>query len=108
MTSSTWSCLSASTTSVAGSGGYPAPSGDVEAVAVDLPITLGQFVKVAGFAVTGGDAKQLVVQGEVRLNGEVETRRGHKLSAGDVVEVAGQLARVSTRGADARGQTPWS
>ena len=64
-------------------------------IEVELPITLGQFVKVAGFASTGGDAKRLVVRGLVLLNGHVEQRRGHRLSPGDVVEVAGAAARVS-------------
>jgi ribosome-associated protein len=66
----------------------------IEAVAVNLPITLGQFVKAAGLADTGGDAKLLVTSGEVRVNGEVETRRGHKLSLLDVVETRGSAARV--------------
>ena len=85
-----------------GSGAHPAPSRGVEPVAVDLPITLGQFIKAAGLATTGGDAKRLVVQGDVRLNGVVEIRRGHKLSPGDVIEVAGRAARVTGRGTDDR------
>jgi ribosome-associated protein len=64
---------------------------------VDLPITLGQFVKVAGFASTGGDAKRLVTAGLVRLNSRVETRRGRKLSPGDVVESGGMSAQVLDR-----------
>ena len=76
---------------------------EVDKVTVDLPITVGQFVKTAGFATTGGEAKYLVTTGEVRVNGEVETRRGHKLVAGDEVEVAGKAARVVARGS---GGTP--
>ena len=71
---------------------------EVDQVTVDLPITVGQFVKTAGFATTGGEAKYLVTTGEVRVNGEVETRRGHKLVPGDEVEVAGKTARVVARG----------
>ncbi len=63
-------------------------------IAVDLPITLGQFVKLAGLAATGGDAKRLVVSGLVRVNGEVDRRRGHKLASGDIVEVQGAAAQV--------------
>jgi ribosome-associated protein len=66
-------------------------------VSVDLPITLGQFVKLAGWAGSGGDAKQLVAAGEVRVNGEVEPRRGHKLTPGDAVESQGRLATVVAR-----------
>ncbi len=67
-------------------------------VAVDLPITVGQFVKVAGLAVTGGEAKQLVTAGLIRVNGQVEKRRGHKLNAGDIVESHGAAAEVSALG----------
>ena len=70
----------------------------VEETIVDLPITVGQFVKAAGFATTGGEAKYLVTAGQVQVNGEVETRRGHKLVPGDEVEVAGKTARVVARG----------
>ena len=66
-------------------------------VSVDLPITLGQFVKLAGWAGSGGDAKQLVAAGEVRVNGEAETRRGRKLALGDAVESQGRLATVVAR-----------
>ena len=63
-------------------------------IAVDVPITLGQFVKLAGLAETGGDAKVLVVSGLVRVNGQIEKRRGHRLAPGDVVEVGGRGALV--------------
>ncbi|OFW61252.1 MAG: hypothetical protein A2133_11200 [Actinobacteria bacterium RBG_16_64_13] len=46
---------------------------------------------------TGGAAKQLVVSGGVRVNGQVETRRGHKMLPGDVVEAAGQAVVVVAR-----------
>jgi ribosome-associated protein len=75
-------------------------------VAVDLPITLGQFVKLAGLASTGGDAKRLVTEGLVRVNAEIETRRGHKLVPGDVVEVQGAAAKVVTRPAGSRSEGP--
>jgi ribosome-associated protein len=67
------------------------------AVAVDLPITLGKFVKLAGLASTGGDAKRLVTEGLVQVNSTVETRRGHKLALGDVVEVQGAAAEAVAR-----------
>ncbi len=50
-------------------------------------MTLGQALKASGVAGTGGEAKVRIQYGEVRVNGEVETRRGRKLQAGDVVEV---------------------
>jgi ribosome-associated protein len=50
-------------------------------------ITLGQALKTANLVGSGGEAKVLIQGGEVRGNGEVETRRGRKLKGGDVVEV---------------------
>ncbi len=50
-------------------------------------ITLGQALKASNLVGSGGEAKVLVQAGEVRVNGEVETRRGRKLREGDVVEV---------------------
>ncbi len=67
---------------------------DLTSIAVDLPITLGQFVKLAGLAETGGDAKSLVASGLVRVNNEVERRRGHRLAPGDIVEVRHRRAQV--------------
>jgi ribosome-associated protein len=63
-------------------------------VTVELPITLGQFVKVAGLVDTGGSGKLLITSGLVQVNGQVETRRGHKLAAGDIVQAGGQRAVV--------------
>jgi ribosome-associated protein len=64
-------------------------------VPVRLPITLGQFLKVSLLVSSGGEAKTRIASGEVRVNGEVDERRGHKLVPGDVVEVAGVSARVA-------------
>lgn len=57
-------------------------------------ITLGQALKVANVVGSGGEAKVLIQTGEVRVNGEVETRRGLKLREGDVVEVGGERMEV--------------
>lgn len=66
----------------------------VRDVVVDGPVTLGGFLKYCGAVATGGQAKRLVQAGAVRVNGRVETRRGHRLREGDVVAVAGQEYRV--------------
>jgi ribosome-associated protein len=60
----------------------------------DGTIRLGQFLKLAGLVDTGGEAKMRVQGGEVRVNGEVETRRGRQLAQGDMVELDGQVARL--------------
>ncbi len=57
-------------------------------------IKLDQFLKFMGVAGTGGQAKLMVQEGEVKVNGEVETRRGRKLRRGDVVEVGGARLAV--------------
>ena len=50
-------------------------------------IKLGQFLKLANLVEDGSEARVAVQSGDVLVNGEVETRRGHHLSDGDVVEV---------------------
>lgn len=54
----------------------------------DDVIRLGQFLKLAGLADSGADARALLDDGEVTVNGEPESRRGRQLHRGDVVEVA--------------------
>ncbi len=70
-------------------------------VIVRPPIRLGQFLKLANLAEDGVDARLLVQDGEVLVNGSVDTRRGRQLVEGDLVEVAtpgGFLgARVAVR-----------
>jgi ribosome-associated protein len=51
-------------------------------------------LKVANIAGTGGEAKVLIQDGEVTVNGEVETRRGRRLQEGDVVEVGNERLEV--------------
>ncbi len=57
--------------------------------------TLGQALKAADIVGSGGEAKVLIQEGEVSVNGEVETRRGRRLRAGDVVEVGDERLEVS-------------
>jgi ribosome-associated protein len=60
----------------------------------DGSIRLGQFLKLANLVESGADAKAPIAAGDVRVNGEVETRRGRQLRLGDVVEFAGRAAEV--------------
>ncbi|WP_223164078.1 RNA-binding S4 domain-containing protein [Nocardioides mesophilus] len=60
----------------------------------DGSIRLGQFLKLADLVDNGADAKPLLVQEQVRVNGEVETRRGRQLVKGDVVSLGGSAVRV--------------
>ena len=81
------------------------------ATPVDVPIRdevirLGQFLKLANLVESGAEAKAPIADGLVRVNGEVETRRGRQLVTGDVVELAGQAARVAEDG-DVGDDLPW-
>ena len=53
-------------------------------------IRLDRFLKLCGITSTGGQAKYRIQSGDVKVNGLVETRRGHDLRPGDVVEVDGR------------------
>lgn len=57
-------------------------------------IKLDQLLKLADLASTGGHAKFLILEGLVKVNGEVETRRGKKIKSQDVVEVEGNKIKV--------------
>ena len=56
--------------------------------------TLGQALKAANLVGSGGEAKVLIQAREITVNGEVETRRGRRLQAGDVVEVEDERLEV--------------
>jgi ribosome-associated protein len=64
----------------------------------DESIRLGQLLKLADLVDTGTDAKGLLASGLVRVNGDVETRRGRRLVAGDLVECAGRQVEVASSG----------
>ncbi len=53
-------------------------------------LTLDQFLKLCAVTETGGQAKWLIQNGEVKVNGEVELRRRRKLAEGDTIEVGGE------------------
>ena len=55
---------------------------------VEGEIRLGQFLKLASLADSGAEARELISDGEVRVDGEVETRRGRRLHTGARIEVS--------------------
>jgi ribosome-associated protein len=57
-------------------------------------IKLDSFLKMADVVSSGGEAKILIADGAVSVNGAVETRRGRKLYPGDTVEVGGRVLDV--------------
>ena len=60
-----------------------------EIVLRDAFIKLGQAIKAAGLVESGVEAKIVIQDGEVKVNGVVETQRGKKLFGGEVVEYNG-------------------
>ena len=57
-------------------------------------IKLGQALKLAGLVYNGAESKIEIQSGNVKLNGEVDTRRGAKLYGGEVVEFNGSVFKV--------------
>ena len=57
-------------------------------------IKLGQALKAVGFVESGVNAKDVIQQGMVKVNGQVETQRGKKLVDGDEVLFEGQTIRI--------------
>lgn len=56
---------------------------------------LDQYLKWQGLVGTGGEAKLRIQQGDVRVNGVIETRRGRQLSSGDAVAIDGREVIVA-------------
>ena len=59
-------------------------------------IKLEALLKYAGIAETGGDAKNIIADGEVSVNGEVCLMRGKKIRDGDIVELGDLRLKVSS------------
>jgi len=69
----------------------------IEITIKDEFIKLGQALKLAGLVDTGVDAKMVIQDGMVKVNGETDTRRGKKLVPGDVFEFEGEQVKVCSR-----------
>lgn len=60
----------------------------------DEYIKLGQALKAAGFADNGVEAKEMIINGQVKVNGKSELQRGKKLYDGDIVEFEGNQIKI--------------
>ena len=59
-------------------------------------IKLGQALKVAGLVESGVEAKEVIQDGLVKVNGEIDTRRGRKLYDGDIVTFEGENIKIQS------------
>ncbi len=65
-----------------------------EVVLHSSPVALFKVLKFEGLASSGAEAKQLVAEGHVKVNGEIETRKARKLVAGDQIELGEQILKL--------------
>ena len=73
----------------------PAAAAPEEIAIRDEYIKLDSFLKFSGAVMTGGEAKELIQGGKVKVNGEVCTMRGKKMRPGDVAELSGKSFMVT-------------
>jgi len=57
-------------------------------------IKLGQAIKAAGLVESGVEAKIVIQDGEVKVNGAVETQRGKKLTGGEIISYNGEKIKI--------------
>lgn len=58
-------------------------------------IQLNQLLKLQGLVESGGEANQCIINGEVKVNNEIENRKRRKLRLGDVVNFKGTMIRIN-------------
>jgi len=61
------------------------------------PIELHKILKFEGMASSGGEAKSVIAEGQVRVNGTVETRKRRKIVSGDIVEFGNEKFRIQLK-----------
>lgn len=70
---------------------------EIEDISIrDDMIRLGQLLKLANLVEDGVEAAELIKNGLVKVNGDIEERRGRQLRSGDVVTISGQSVRIVT------------
>ena len=60
------------------------------------PVELYKILKFEGIVESGGRAKAVIAEGQVQVNGEVETQKGKKIVSGDIIEFAQQKYQMQT------------
>lgn len=62
------------------------------------PVPLFKVLKLQGLAESGGQAKLLIADGQVRVNGQVETRKARKMLIGDIIQIGDEMLRLVSPG----------
>ena len=62
------------------------------------PVELYKILKFEGMVSSGGEAKLVIEQGQVLVNGQVETRKRKKITSGDVIEFSSEKISIKYRG----------
>jgi len=62
------------------------------------PVELYKILKFEGLVASGGEAKAVIAEGQVLLNGELETRKRKKIIAGDIIEFASEKIQITIAG----------
>ena len=60
------------------------------------PVELYKILKFEGLVASGGEAKMVIAEGQVILNGEVETRKRKKIVAGDIIEFGEEKLQITS------------
>ena len=68
-----------------------------EIIISNEPIELYKILKLENMVDSGGEAKHVISEGQVIVNGKVETRKRKKIFSGDVVEFGGNKVRVQVK-----------
>lgn len=64
----------------------------------EAPVELYKILKMENLAASGGEAKYMIADGQVMVNGEIETRKRKKILPGDIVEFAGKRFQIVLNG----------
>ena len=65
-----------------------------------IPVELHKVLKFETLAASGGEAKHMIAEGRVTVNGEIETRKHKKIYPGDVIEIEGYRLEMETAAAN--------
>jgi len=68
-----------------------------EVEVLKVPVELFKILKFEGLAASGGEAKSLIADGRVSVNGQVETRKRKQIVSGDVIEFAGEQLLIQLK-----------